>query len=151
MIWLITVTGCQEHSPQEKVQATPTVSEESAKESGLSFNEVKEKVGEAVAVTKDYIFQESQHYQKKMEEKLEEIDTQIEEWRPKIEEAEKDVRARLEKELAELENKRDDVQKQLEALKEPTQEAWEEMKSGMDKAIQELESALEKAAERFKD
>lgn len=134
---LAVFTACQQKPAQPKPK--PTVSAE----------EVKQKVGAAVSVTKDYALQQSAEYRQELEQKLKEIDKQLAAWQPQIEAATAAAKAKLEKELAELEKQRQLVQQKLQELQEPGQKAWNDVKAGTEAAMNELEKAFRKAAERF--
>ncbi|PIE32254.1 hypothetical protein CSA56_15995 [candidate division KSB3 bacterium] len=133
------VAGCESQPKKEQAAPKPTV----------SSDEVKQKVGEAVETTTEYMLQQSEKYRVELEKKLEDFDRQIEEWKPEIEKAEQAVRERLEQELEGLEEQRELVRKKLEELKEPGKTAWEDVKQGMDNAVNELTQALKKAKKHF--
>ena len=149
MLGIAALCGGMAFASCEKKQEQPQQAAPTAKPT-ISSEQVKQKIGEAVTATKDYFFQQSEPYRKELETQLQEMDRQIEAWRPQIEQAGAAAREQMQESLAELEKQRAIVQQKLDDLKAPSKQAWEDVKSGADKAMSEMQNAFKKAAERFK-
>lgn len=92
-----------------------------------------------------------------MEAYREKLETQLKEWKVKIEMLEKkaaeasgETKAELMRAIGELRQKKELVKEKWTELQKEGGAAWNTMKEGVEKAASELKSALDKVVSRFK-
>jgi coproporphyrinogen III oxidase len=93
----------------------------------------------------------------KMEVFREKLETQLKEWKAKIEmledkaaKATGETRAELTKAIGELRQKKEVVKEKWKKLEKEGGATWETMKEGVEKSAAELKTALDKIVSRFK-
>ena len=111
--------------------------------------DVKNETAEAVEVGKDYAVESKDAFVKSTEEKLAELDKNIDELKAKGKEKKDKASAAWKKEVASLQAKRAKLSKDLSSLKKSSGNAWEKMKDGVKSAVNSLEDSYEKAKQEF--
>ena len=93
----------------------------------------------------------------KMEEYRQKLETQLKEWKAKIElledkaaKATGETKTDLMGAIGELRQKKEVVKEKMNELQKETGVVWDQMKERVDKAASELKSALDKVVSRFK-
>lgn len=93
----------------------------------------------------------------KMEEYRQKLETQLKEWKAKIElledkaaKATGETKTDLMRAIGELRQKKEVVKEKMNELQKETGVVWDQMKERVDKAASELKSALDKVVSRFK-
>jgi len=130
-------------------QADGVESEAASQDDAATLEEVKEKVGEAAEVTREFTSQEMQDYVDSLKNKLQELDTQREQLKQKGKELAGDAKQRWEDQLSALEDKRKKLQEDLDRLAGASGHAWQDMKQGIDAAWDDLKKATDEAAKEF--
>jgi septal ring factor EnvC (AmiA/AmiB activator) len=85
---------------------------------------------------------EREEFQRQMESQLDEFDQRIEEARNRAEELPADSRAQLEQTIDRLEERRADLAAGLEEMKAASDEEWEAFKTELEQASQDLQQAF---------
>ncbi|MEZ5792833.1 MAG: hypothetical protein R3D34_19260 [Nitratireductor sp.] len=88
-------------------------------------------------------------YVEKIQARLNQWDSEIENLKAKAAEAGADARIKYEKQVAELQEKQKDAQGKLDELRSSGGDAWQDLKVGVESAWTSLESATKKAISRF--
>ncbi|VEP12290.1 conserved hypothetical protein [Hyella patelloides LEGE 07179] len=91
-----------------------------------------------------------QAYQEKVKAQLDKLNTQIDEFKVKSEQAKANAKIEYQDKMAELYTKRDAAQVKLQELQQSSGEAWTEIQKGFEKAWTELSSAWDIAVDKFK-
>ena len=104
-------------------------------------SEVREETAETRARAADTWETERNDYSRKMQERLDRIDAQMEEERVKAKARKMNAKARREydEKMRELDGLKADTRRQYEQAKSATKEGWNDFKSGMDNAADKLE------------
>lgn len=90
-------------------------------------------------------------YVRKLKEKLDEWNQDIDELRERAELAAAAARREYDEQLPRLETRRKELEQRLRALGDATESAWNELKVGVDEAADALASAIRAAKQRFRD
>jgi TolA-binding protein len=141
-VFLILFTaGCGEGAkPEAEKTGAP---ETSVKEQpAVSAEDIRHETKEALETAREYTLQQKEAYQKKMETKLEELDTRIDKMKAEARESTEETKASIEKKVKELEAKRDAATKKLDEIKKSSVEKWENLKSDMDSLMNDLEKKI---------
>lgn len=91
-----------------------------------------------------------QAFQQRLECRLRQWDTRLEQLRTKAKQARQDIRDDFEVQLEALAGKRALAQEKLQELQRHGEWAWEDLKDGANRAWTELRSAIDRAASRLK-
>jgi phosphoenolpyruvate-protein kinase (PTS system EI component) len=93
----------------------------------------------------------------KMDAYREKLETQLKEWKAKIEmlenkaaKASGETKTELTRAIGELRQKKELVKEKWTDLQKESSAAWDTMKEGLEKAASEFKSALDKVVSRFK-
>ena len=97
---------------------------------------------EAVTATKDYTIQQKDAFQRKVQEELEEMQSQIAQFRGQVNHASAEAKADIQKAIVELEKKKDLAQNKAEEIHSPTATSWEQVKSKTTVAMDDLRGSL---------
>jgi len=89
-------------------------------------------------------------YVRKMHEKLEHWNAEIDALAGRVEHAEAGARTEYHKQIEAMRGKRDDARKRLDELQQSSEVAWEDMKTGVEMAWDAISEALSSAKSRFK-
>ena len=96
---------------------------------------------EALEKTITFAQQQREEYQKKVEAKLNEFNTQLSALNTAAEDQKKEDQADLNRKIEEARKKQEVVNQKLEELKSATAKAWKDIKPALDAAIDALEKA----------
>jgi uncharacterized Zn finger protein (UPF0148 family) len=88
-------------------------------------------------------------YQEKAEEKLREIDRQIDRLGEKMKSGSEKDRTEMEPQMADLQRRREIAREKLERFRTSSREAWHDMEAGLNAAMDDLEAALKRADSHF--
>jgi len=146
--------GCSEAPSTSTNDATPSpsndiVPEAASQDDSATFDDVKNEVGEAAQATREYTSQEMQEYADGLNNKLQELDTQLEHLKQSGKELAGDAKQQWEDRLSALEDRRMKLQEDLNQLGDASGEAWQKLKEGMDAAWDDLKKAADEAAKKF--
>jgi len=114
-----------------------------------SAEDVKREVGEAAEAATEFASQKKDEYAKALRQKLDELDTSLEDLKQKAGTLTDEAKARWEANRPELERKREDLNKKLDELEASSGDAWEHVKDGLDSAWNDLKKAADEAAKEF--
>ncbi|MBH0178833.1 MAG: hypothetical protein HP491_13460 [Nitrospira sp.] len=104
---------------------------------------------ETVEAAKEYTAQQKDAFQRKAQEELSAIHSQIETLRGKARNVSVSTRAELQKSIDELDKKKEAVKNKLDALRGTTDAKWHAMKTTVDAAFDEIKSSYQKALSRL--
>jgi len=116
---------------------------------GVSAEDVKKETKEALGAAKELTVQQKEEFQKKMRDKLDRIQREIDRLVFKANQAKKETRAELNKVIGELQKKKDAIAKKLQELESASGKAWNDLKSGLNASMEELEKSYKRAQSRF--
>ena len=88
-------------------------------------------------------------YIQRLKDKLDEWDSDIDEFEAKAQRARADIKYELEDQITSLRVKRDLAKLKLSELVDASEEAWQDIKDGADEAWSNLKAAVEKARSHF--
>ena len=88
-------------------------------------------------------------YEKKLQSKLDEWNTDIDKLKAKADSAEADAQLEYYKQIEELRSMQEAARKKLEELKDTSDDAWEDLKAGIDSAWDSLSRSIKSAFSRF--
>lgn len=136
---LFLVTACN----QKKTDKPETVNKS---ELGLSSEGAKRQAEGALETTMNYVKQKKTDYQKNLEGKLNELDSEINELKAKVSDAGKETKAKYDEMIEALQQKQKDAKNKLENLKSASAERWEDFKSGIETALEDLRKKYNEAS-----
>jgi len=84
-----------------------------------------------------------------LKKKLDELDTEINTWQKKAENAGADARKGMDENLKKLREQREKAGTQLRQVGDASAASWEQMRKGMDNAWDDLSKSFEKARQEF--
>jgi len=88
-------------------------------------------------------------YVEKMKAKIDEWNTEIDQFQVKAGQAKADIQIQYEKQIEELKAKRQELQGKIEELQKAGETAWEDMKLGLDAAWHSMGESVKSAKSRF--
>lgn len=106
-------------------------------------------IKETVEATKEYTAQQKEAFQRKAQEELASIQSQIRALRGKARNLSASTRAELQKSIDELEKKKEAAKEKLDTLRDVTDAKWHAMKTKVDAALDEIKSSYQKALSRL--
>ena len=119
-----------------------------AKSEKTTAEDVKKETTEAAETAGQYIKEQNQAFQMKMEQRLVEIDRQITELQAKADKQGSKAKAETKQQLEELNEERRDLGQKLSDMTDKaahaTREGWEEMKQAVEQAADKLEAKLKR-------
>jgi len=86
---------------------------------------------------------------KDAQNKLDEMDKQMTEWKAKTDKATGDTKVAMDKKYTEMKGRRDKFADQVNEFGKTSGDAWEKLKDGMVKSANELTDAFKNAADEF--
>ena len=104
---------------------------------------------ETVEAAKEYTSQQKDAFQRKAQEELSAIKSQIETLRGKARNVSASTRADLQKSIDELDKKKEAVKDKLDALRDATDTKWHAIKTTVDTAFEEIKGSYQKALSRL--
>jgi hypothetical protein len=110
---------------------------------------ITKEVKETVEATKEYTAHQKDAFQRKAQEELAAIQSQIGALRGKVRDVSASTRAELQKSIDELEKKKEAVKDKLDTLRGATDAKWHAMKTKVDTALDEIKSSYQKALSRL--
>ena len=132
---LATVSGCEPKS----APTTPKVTSE----------DLQRDVGKAINTTAEYSQQAKEEFQKKLADRLTELDADFARLREKGRDLKDDAKVKWDERMADLEAKRLVAKARLAEVNDSTAEAWKDIQQGAQSAWEELDQAFRKAANEF--
>jgi ABC-type phosphate transport system auxiliary subunit len=103
---------------------------------------------ETVEAAKEYTAHQKDAFQRKAQEELSAIQSQIETLRGKARNVSASTRAELQKSIDELDKKKEGVKDRLDALRDATDAKWHTIKTAVDTAFDEMKGSYQKALSR---
>ena len=122
---------------------------EADKAAQVTSQDVKQETKQAVDTTAQYLEQEKEAFQNKLESKISEYDQNLDELKAKAQAMSADAQTEINQKIATLEAQKDALSKKAEELKATSADAWKEMSIGIDKALDELETSYQEAVSQF--
>ncbi|MBH0178828.1 MAG: hypothetical protein HP491_13435 [Nitrospira sp.] len=104
---------------------------------------------ETVEAAKEYTAQQKDAFQRKAQEELAAIHSQIETLRGKARHVSVSTRAELQRSIDELDKKKEAVKDKLDVLRDATDAKWHTMKTTVDTAFDEMKGSYQKALSRL--
>jgi uncharacterized protein YicC (UPF0701 family) len=130
--------------------AFTTCNQQSKQDQGnVSKEDVKSEMKEAAATTKEYLSEEQQEMMNNYEQRLDQIENQIDDFKVKMESASEMVANSYQARVDKLESRYGIVEQEVKDLKNSSEDAWGELKDGVDDALSDLEDSLKDAREEF--
>lgn len=115
----------------------------------VTAKEVAERYKAAAVATKDYVVENKVAFVAGAENRLKQLDAQIDELAKKSEGLKEDAKLQTDQALAELRAQRDKLDVKFAQLKQSGDKAWKELKAGFEMAMNDLEQAFENARSEF--
>jgi predicted RNase H-like nuclease (RuvC/YqgF family) len=112
--------------------------------------DTRQEAGEASREVGAAANRDRQEYQQRMENRLDQMDRQIEEMKEKSRNATGEAKAKWDREVAQLEDERREARTKYNNLKSATEAQWENMKSEVDQAMDSLERGYNRTLEAMK-
>jgi flagellar motility protein MotE (MotC chaperone) len=132
------LAACGEDEAATNTKSTP-----------VTANDVKKQASEAVGAATDYAQQQQKEFVANSQKELDQIESQLAEWRAKAKNAGADAKGAMEAKLDRLERDRQAAADKLSELKASTADAWGDVKAGFQNAMDKLRDAYEKAKQDF--
>ncbi|MBH0178819.1 MAG: hypothetical protein HP491_13390 [Nitrospira sp.] len=120
-----------------------------APDSRAGADTIAKEARETVEAAKEYTAQQKDAFQRKAQEELSAIHSQIEFLRGKARHVSVSTRAELQKSIDELDKKKEVVKDKLDALRDATDAKWHTMKTTVDIAFDEMKGSYQKALSRL--
>ena len=133
---LLTASGCE----QKPVEQTPGT---------VTSDDVRREAGQAIHSAAESSQQAKGEFQKVLQARLQELDSEIEKLREKGRDLTDDARANGDRKMTELETKREAAHAKLDEIASSSAEAWKDARKGAQSAWDELEQAFHEAAREF--
>lgn len=130
------VTGC-EHRPAGPTPGTVTT------------DDLRRDAGQAVDTAVKLSQQTKEEFQKSLEARLKELDTEVVKLREKGRELKDDAKANWDQKMADLETKREAARAKLDEVAQSSAEAWKDIQKGAQAAWTDLDKAFREAAAKF--
>lgn len=120
-----------------------------APDSQAGAEAIAKEARETVEAAKEYTAQQKDAFQRKAQEELSAIQSQIEILRGKARNVSASTRAELQKSIDELDKKKEAVKDKLDALRDATDAKWHTIKTTVDTAFDEIKGSYQKALSRL--
>ncbi|MBH0189244.1 MAG: hypothetical protein HP494_04875 [Nitrospira sp.] len=120
-----------------------------APDSRAGADTIAKEARETVEAAKEYTAQQKDAFQRKAQEELSAIHSQIEFLRGKARHVSASTRAELQKSIDELDKKKEVVKDKLDALRDATDAKWHTMKTTVDTAFDEMKGSYQKSLSRL--
>jgi len=115
----------------------------------LTSADVKKDTQEVVDTAAKQRAQQREEYLTKLKGKLDELDTEINTWQKKAENAGVEARKGMEENLKKLREQREKAGTQLKQVGDASAASWDQVRVGMDNAWDDLSKAFDKARKEF--
>lgn len=116
----------------------------------VGCSETRQEAGEASREVGAAANRDRDEYQRRMENRMDQMDRQIEEMKERSRNATGEAKAKWDREVAELEDERREARTKYNNLKNATAEQWENMKTEVDQAMDSLERGYNRTLEAMK-
>jgi hypothetical protein len=116
----------------------------------VGCSETRHEAGEASREVGAAANRDREEYQRRMENRLDEMDRQIEQMKERARNATGEAKAKWDREVAELEDERREARTKYNNLKSATDAQWENLKSEVDQAMDSLERGYNRTLEAMK-
>jgi membrane-associated HD superfamily phosphohydrolase len=136
---LFTACGKQAESPIETPQASQ---EDASQETTVSRDDVKKEAAEALEAAKAYTQQQKDVYQKKIEDRINELDNELSQLRARAQASSAETKSKLDAEIEELEEKGRTAREKLAEMRDATDQKWKDLKLELDEMLTSLEERL---------
>ncbi len=133
---LLAASGCQ----QKSVEQTP---------GKVTSDDVRRDADQAIHTAAEFSRQTKEEFQKGLQARLEEFDSQIERLREKGRDLTGDAKANWDRKLAELATKREAAGAQVDEIARSSAEAWKDVQKGAQSAWDELDKTFHDVAREF--
>ncbi len=133
---LLTASGCE----QKPVEQTP---------GKVTSDDVRRDADQAIHSAAEFSRQTKEEFQKSLQARLQELDSEIEKLREKGRDLTDDAQANWDRKMAELETKREAAGAQLNEITRSSAEAWKDVQKGAQSAWDELDKAFHDVAREF--
>ena len=133
---LLTASGCE----QKRVEQTP---------GKVTSDDVRRDAGQAIHSAAEFSQQAKEEFQKSLQARLQELDSEIEKLREKGRDLTDDAQANWDRRMAELETKREAAHAKLDEIAGSSAEAWKDVQKGAQSTWDELDKAFHEAAREF--
>lgn len=117
---------------------------------GAQESATKQGTKHSVPATKAEAEREKKAYEKKAEERLDQLDKQIDELKAKAQKAGENSKKQLDKSIADLQPKERAADKRLKELRESSWNTWQDAKARLNTAINFLQKAYDRAVAELK-
>jgi LPS O-antigen subunit length determinant protein (WzzB/FepE family) len=115
----------------------------------VTSEDVRRDAGQAINTAAEYSAQTKEEFQKRLDTRLKELDTEIAKLQEKGRDLKDDAKANWDRKMADLETKRDAARAKLGEVGRSSAEAWKDVQKGAQSAWDELDKALREAAREF--
>lgn len=115
----------------------------------VTSEDVRRDAGQAAETAVEYSRQSKEEFQKKLETRLEELDSEIAKLRQKGRDLKDQAKADWDRKIADLEKKRDAAGAKLAEVRDASAEAWKDVQKGAQSAWDELDKAFRDASREF--
>lgn len=142
MSWLLTLVGFFAVVGCEPSSSDPANGK-------ATLQDVQQDAGKAIDTTAEFAQQSKEEFQKKLEARLQELDTEIVKLREKGHDLKDKAKEKWDQQLTNLETKRDAAQAKLAEVKDSSAEAWKDLQKGAQAAWEDMDKAFREASEEF--
>ena len=133
---LLTASGC-ERKPADR---TPVK---------VTSEDVRRDAGQAVNTAAEFSRQTKEEFQKSLDARLKELDTEIVKLREKGHDLKDEAKVNWDRKMADLETKRDAARAKLAEVGRSSADAWKDVRKGAQSAWDELDKAFHDASQEF--
>ena len=141
-IWMLALAGLLAASGCERKPADQPPGK-------VMSEDVRRDAGQAAETAIEYSRQTKEEFQKKLEARLEEVDSEIAELREKGRDLKDQAKPDWDRKMADLETKRDAAGAKLAEVRDASAEAWKDVQKGAQSAWDELDKAFRDASREF--
>jgi TolA-binding protein len=134
--WLLSASGC-EQKPAERMPGKVT------------SEDVRRDAAQAVKTAAEFSQQARDEFQKNLDARLKELESEIVKLQEKGRDLKDDAKANWDRKMADLETKRDAARAKLAEVGQSSAEAWKDIQKGAQSAWDELDKAFREAAREF--
>jgi signal transduction protein with GAF and PtsI domain len=120
-----------------------------ASDKPVTGDTVIRKTQAAATATKDYMIQQKDAFQRKVQTELDEIQVRITQLRRRVKHASAEAKADIQKAIVELEKKKELANKKAQDIHSATASSWEQVKEKTVEAMDDLRDSLNRALSRL--
>jgi len=115
----------------------------------VTSEDVRRDAGQAVKTAAEFSQQAKEEFQKSLDARLKEFETEIAKLQEKGRNLKDDTKANWDRKMADLETKREAARAKLEEVGRASAEAWKDVQKGAQSAWDELDRAFRDASQEF--